>query len=549
MRDTTGDRIGDKSFKHFRKQLKKQPDLRRYNEAVKEALAWAKFVGLKQSNVAAVSVFTTQSVTATLEKIRDQLKADTPAPADFRLGPGGTRTVFPLSNVTGITFNQQVGIAPTFSAPTVPLSALGVAPGTVGQLAFGKYLSPDYETAAKFIPPVGTLSGTPEVQGINEVFFNLFLPSGPQPPGGWPVAIFSHGSANNKNNAAFLVAATMATQGIATVVINAVGQGGGPLGTLTVNQTAGSPVTFPAGGCGTDQDGNGLIGSSEGINAAPPRTIIGSRDGVQQTVVDLMQLVREIEVGMDVDGDGVPDLDPSRIFHFGQSFGGNLGPVFLAVEPSLRVGVPNVPCGSGIECARLSPFQRPSVGLSLAARVPSLINVGGITFNENLPLRNQPPVINDVPGAMEIQEFFEHREWVTQFGNPAAYAPHLRKQPLAGVPAKAVIIQFAKGDQLAPNPTTTTILRTGNLADCTTFFRYDLAFAANPAVSKILFYPHTFLTEIFDPLVAGVALGAQQQIAEFFASDGALVIDPDWEGPLLEVPIIPPLPEELNFIP
>src|SRR5206468_11400205 len=111
-------------------------------------------------------------------KIRNQLKADTPDPADFLLGPGGTRTVFPLSNVAGITFDQQVGPAPICSAPPVPFPALGIFPGAVGQIAFGKYLSPDYETAGKFIPEVGTRSGTPKVQATNELFFNLFLPSG-----------------------------------------------------------------------------------------------------------------------------------------------------------------------------------------------------------------------------------------------------------------------------------------------------------------------------------------------------------------------------------
>jgi hypothetical protein len=49
--------------------------------------------------------------------------------------------------------------------------------------------------------------------------------------------------------------------------------------------------------------------------------------------------------------------------------------------------------------------------------------------------------------------------------------------------------------------------------------------------------------------VADVGAGARQQIAEFFASDGINVIDPDGTGPLFEVPIEGPLPEELNFIP
>ena len=114
-------------------------------------------------DIVAVSVFTTQSTTSVLEKIRNQIKAATPAQADFLLGSGGTRTVFPLNTVTGITFNEQVGTAPIFSPSPMPIDALGIVPGAVGHIAFGKYLSPDYETVEKFIPPVGTRTGTPVV--------------------------------------------------------------------------------------------------------------------------------------------------------------------------------------------------------------------------------------------------------------------------------------------------------------------------------------------------------------------------------------------------
>ena len=66
--------------------------------------------------------------------------------------------------------------------------------------------------------------------------------------------------------------------------------------------------------------------------------------------------------------------------------------------------------------------------------------------------------------------------------------------------------------------------------------------------------PHTFLyfnnlPFSLSPLLLDIALGAQEQIAEFFASDGTLVIDPNGPMPLFEVPIVLPLPEELNFIP
>jgi hypothetical protein len=135
---------------------------------------------------------------------------------------------------------------------------------------------------------------------------------------------------------------------------------------------------------------------------------------------------------------------------------------------------------------------------------------------------------------------------VQQSGNPVSYAAAIRKELPAGFAAKPVILQFAKGDQTVPNPTTSAILRAGGLADRATYFRNDLAYAQNPAVGK---NPHVFLTNIGNAAAAGYAVGAQQQIAAFFASHGALTIDPDGVGPFFEVPINGPLPEVLNYIP
>jgi len=374
----------------------------------------------------------------------------------------------------------------------------------------------------------------------------LFLPAGAKPAGGWPVVVFGHGFTDSMYGAPWAVASVFASRGLATISINVVGHGGGPLGTLTALPAGAPPVVISAGGRGIDQDGNGSIDSTEGVNAAPPRTAIGNRDGLRQTVIDIVQLVREIQVGMDVDGDGSVDLDATRIYYAGQSFGGIYGTMLLGVEPDLQAGVPNVAGGSIIEVARLGAF-RPLIGIGLATRVPSLINVAdpsGIVFNENIPLRNLPPLTNTVPGAMEIAKVLDRLEWVQQAGNPVSYAPHLRLHPLPGHAAKPVLFQFAKGDQTVPNPTTTAILRAGDLADRAVFYRNDLAFAANPAVPK---NPHTFLTNIGSAATAGIAVGAQQQIAVFFTT-GA-VIDPDGAGPIFEVPIVPPLPETLNFIP
>jgi hypothetical protein len=506
-----------------------------YRRDLDEALERVKIHGHK---VVAASVFSTVSATAVLEKIRGRIKNSLPGPATM-LG------TFPLGSITAIQWQRQIGTAPTFSTSFLPIPALSIFPGSVGAIAFGSFQSPDWETTEKFIPPIGTLTGVPAVQRTNTLYFNLFVPTGTAPSSGWPVAIFGHGFTDSKQGAPIAVASTFASHGIATIAINVVGHGGGAAGTLTIIPTVGTPVVIPDGGRGIDQDGNGTIDSTEGSSAAPPRGIIGNRDGLRQTVADLMQLVRVIETG------GIPGLSRRRIYYAGQSFGGIYGVKLLALEDSIRAGVPNVPGGAIIEIARLSPAFRGLITLSLATRVPALLNVPGpivpplLGFNENIPLRDLPPVVNTVPGAMAIQEVIDNTEWVSQSGNPVAYAPHLRKRPLHETDPPPVIIQFAKGDQTVPNPTASAIFRAGELTDRSTFFRNDLVRAARPGTPA---NPHTFLTNIGVPAVADLAIAAQQQIAIFFETDGAVIVDPDGAAPFFEVPIADSLlPEGLNF--
>ena len=73
-----------------------------------DAIDEARRAGVDRDHVAAATLFTTQSATAVMEKIRRQLDARRPSPARFDLGPGGARTVFPFSAVTGVTFNRQL---------------------------------------------------------------------------------------------------------------------------------------------------------------------------------------------------------------------------------------------------------------------------------------------------------------------------------------------------------------------------------------------------------------------------------------------------------
>src|SRR5712691_1079351 len=533
--DGDSDDARDSEARLYRKLLS-----RALSEDVLEA------VGVSRRHIAAASLFTTGSVTSTLEKIRDQIKA-APAPAvTFNLGFHGERTVFPLSSVLGILFGQQVTTTGPLRTVPVPTPALQVLPGSVGSIAFGKFSAMNFETSGAFIPAVPTRTGVIEVQSAEDIFFNLFLPSGPRPANGWPVAIFGHGFGDNKNNSPLAVASTLAAHGVATIAINAVGHGFGARGTLTVVQPTGA-VVLPAGGRGVDQNADGVIDSTEGLFATGAQTDIAARDGLEQTVADLMQVVRAIQCGVDVDGNGSVALDPSRIYYFGQSLGGIYGTIVLGVEPDIRAGVPNVAGGTLADISRLSPNFRPLAGLFLARRVPSLINIGGLNFDDNMPLRNQAPVINTVSGAIDIQRFEDLGNWLAQSGDSVAWAPFIRKSPLPGETAKNVIIQFARGDETVPNPTTTALIRSGDLADRATLFRNDLAFALHVGFDK---NPHIFLVNLLGSPAAFLAtIQAQTQIAVFFASNGALTIDPDGSGPLFETPISIPLPEDFAFIP
>jgi hypothetical protein len=553
VHDSAGDPIeSDGSFVNFRHILNfgqtKDPDLKSYRKTLIDLLdddVLATLApGLLSSDIAVASVFTTGSVTSTLEKIRDQIKVASAPTANFNLGIHGENTVFPVASIVGILFGQQQNVVGPLTTVPLPTPALQVFPGAVAKIAFGKFSAKNFETAGGFIPTVPTRTGVPAVQSTEDLYFNLFIPAGTRPANGWPVAIFAHGLTNNKNSSPFAIASTLAHNGIATISINTVGHGFGPSGVLTVVQGSGSTI-LPAGGRGVDQNGNGTIDSFEGLLATGAQIDITGRDGVQQTAADLMQVVRMIQGGVDVDNTGSTSLDANRIYMFGQSSGGIIGTVFMGIEPDIKAGVPVVPGGPSVDAALFSETNRSLVTFFLASRLPSLLNGGVGGFTDNTPLRNQPPVINVVPGAMEIQRIADIFNWIAQAGESTAWAPFIRKSPLPGQAAKAVIIQFARGDKTNPNPSTTAIIRAGDLADRATLFRNDLAFALNPAFPK---NPHTFLTNIVG-IPAAVAVGAQSQIAIFFASNGALTIDPDGPGPLFEVPIAGALPEDLAFIP
>ena len=534
-------------------------ETRWYRRALLTAEGVASRSGVDRRDVAALSVFSTRSVTYLGTRIRDQVFAAAPPVADFHLAPDGGRAVYPFGTITDVTFDRQTAAAGPLSPLPGQLLPLRFVPGAVATVGFGRFRAADYLVhPGEYLPAIATGTGAPAVQGTNTLYFNVYLPSGPKPANGWPVAIAGHGRGLHKNFTVNSGTSVVVARGVAVVAINAVGHGFGPDGTLTLQRADGTSVVLPAGGRGVDQDGDGLIGAFEGFEALAPRALLAHTDAMVQTVADLMQVIRMLQGGVDVDGDGAPDLDASQITFFGHSLGGLYGLPLHALTPALRASVFSAIGSPILENRRLSPTSRPLVAERLGARTPSLLNsasgqttiagvpvADGPTFDEHLPLRGAAPVVNTVPGAIAIQRWLDRSIWIGQVGDAAAYAPRLRRDPLPGVPARPFLIQVAEADQMTALPTAYNIIHGAQLEDRTALYRHDLFWPTAPTAPK---NAHGFPIMLPQAPYRPIVVGAQEQIAGFLASGGATTPSPApaeyWEFPLTRR-----LPDTLNYIP
>jgi hypothetical protein len=474
----------------------------------------------------ATTRFTTES--ATIGLLRMRLQLDTGLAYAFAGIAPHARGLQIDANVpaagTTLSYTADLGTAGGLQTFPVPNTS-----GTgAGRYVFGSFLAPNWLNADSVIPQTPTRGFGPLVRGQTRLPFVLIVPAGTAPAGGWPVAIFGHGFTGSDSNV-FLAADLNASHGIATMGTDVVGHGFGPRSTWNIT-TASGTVSVSAHARGHDQNGDGTITSTEGVGAPiqpAADAAVANRDGLVQTVANVITLVRAIGVGLDVTGDGDNDLKRTGVSYYGQSFGGIYGVMLGGVDPKVKVLALNVPGGPITEIARLSPNFRLLVTQDLALRVPSLVNGGYDGFTESMPLRGAAPVLTPAPGAIAIQNVLAQETWLDRPGGPETYAPLLRTSPAFGSAPKRVIFQNAFGDQTVPNPTNYTVLAAGHLFDRESLYRNDKTDRAGSN-------PHAFL---LDPSFTQGSLAGQAQIVAFFTSGGTTVIDPDGPGDVWETPI------------
>lgn len=292
--------------------------------------------------------------------------------------------------------------------------AIGVFAGTAGPygdflagnpsvaaVARGVYPAPDFRGPDGLFDPAA-LAGTaaPRVALLD---FLLTVPRGAGPH---PLVVVQHGFAGD-SSFVLGIAGRLAEHGLAAIGIDAVSHG-----------RRGSPLDL--------------------LRASALQT----RDIFRQTVVDQLALVRAVRNGIDVTGDGAPDVAVESLGYLGVSLGGIIGGVFIAVEPTVNAAVLNV-AGGRVAFLGDNPGTRPIYQAALA---------------EQAGLR-----VDDPRFEVFRQRMLTLGQQALDPADPLNFARRWRADPLPGSAARRVLIQEGIGDLLVSNQSTEALAAAGRL--------------------------------------------------------------------------------------
>jgi hypothetical protein len=175
------------------------------------------------------------------------------------------------------------------------------------------------------------------------------------------------------------------------------------------------------------------------LSAAPLQV----RDIFRQTNADQMAVARAIQAGIDIDGDSVPDIEPSRFGYLGVSLGGILGATFIALEPSLQMAVLNV-AGGRVAFLGDNPGTRP-----IYSQYYATLAQLDITSPEFEVFR---------------QRLLELGQQALDPGDPLNFARRWHLAPYPGFAPRRVLMQEGIGDNLVANDSTEALAIAGGLS-------------------------------------------------------------------------------------
>lgn len=264
---------------------------------------------------------------------------------------------------------------------------------------------------------------------------------GVKPVSGWPVVIFQHGITGDRTQMLPLADA-FAQAGYVVVAIDQPLHGitstANPLYARPANPLYGG--TLPAGATSyertfdldvlnntTGASGPDGVIDSSGASFINLPSLLTSRDNLRQAAADLLVLTKALPT-LDLNNDGVADIDGNRIAFVGHSLGGIVGTVYAGLPSALKTATGAMPGGGIAQLLRDSPAFGPRIIAGLQAL--------GLT-----------------PGTTLFENFFADAQTAVDSGDPINYiasAIALRPYHLIQVVGSATSLP----DQVVPNSAT-----------------------------------------------------------------------------------------------
>lgn len=259
----------------------------------------------------------------------------------------------------------------------------------------GKFLAYDYRNGAAILDAIPV--ATPW-----ELPVTVWIPDGAVTPA--PLVIYGHGIGSSRYGG----------EGTAWQLRN--------LGVIVAATDAlyhGQHPTVPDGW--TDQD---AVMTVLGLNLSPVGVDAWAlRGNFNQSTVDRLQLLQLLMQHPDIDGDGTPDLDVSRLAYRGISMGSMMGASAMALSDDLQVGVLSVVGGRLLRFVTNHP--------QVAPFLPALYDFFG--------------------GEAMFYRLLTVLEPAMDLGDPAVWAAHtLRARPSGSPHAPNLLVELATHDETVP---------------------------------------------------------------------------------------------------
>ena len=349
------------------------------------------------ASIAVAGVFTTEDPVSELFQLRDFIQT-LPTPPLSRIESRGER-------LNRFWLYEGEYSAPRFQAGEIPYRA-----ADSGDIRFDD-------------------AGTPIVQASETIRFALSVPLGPAPEEGWPLVMYGHGTGGDYHS--FInakVASVLARHGVAVISIDQIHHGPRDLGA-----------------CANAQDATTCRGLLF-FNFLVPNA---GRDNVRQSALDfvsLLRFARALEVPPYQSDGKMFDvrIDDQNVQFMGHSQGGINGPLFLAVEPTVKGGMLSA-AGANFALA-IEQKKLPGANeIEIRAPVAALLGLA-----DDDPLDRWHPVL------MLLQTFIEPADG----GNYARFWFH---EPPESYPPKSIFMTIGLDDVYTPPDTNYALATAGRV--------------------------------------------------------------------------------------